>query len=112
MKKRYPRAILVSCELPWDEDQRLMENAFRTQVRTTLESFNHLYIFGTAGEGYAVTLSQFKDIAEIFWEETDRLGVHPMVGVIAMSTAQVVERISTAYKIGFRVFQITLPSCA
>ncbi|MCX8214076.1 MAG: hypothetical protein OTJ97_06160 [SAR202 cluster bacterium] len=48
MPKRYPQAILVSCELPWDEDQRLMEDAFRAQVRKTLESFNHLYIFGTA----------------------------------------------------------------
>ena len=110
MQKRYPQAILVSCELPWDEDQRLMEDAFRAQIRMTLESFNHLYIFGTAGEGYAVTLSQFKDIAGIFWEETNRPGVHPMVGVIAMSTALVIERIAAAYKIGFRVFQITLPS--
>jgi len=107
MHKRYPQAILVSCELPWDEDQRLMEDAFRAQVLITLESFNHLYIFGTAGEGYA--LSQFKDIAGIFWEETDRPGVHPMVGVIAMSTALVVEKIAAAYDIGFRVFQITLP---
>jgi dihydrodipicolinate synthase/N-acetylneuraminate lyase len=107
--KRYPQAVLVSCELPWDEHQRLMEDAFRAQVRTTLESFNHLYIFGTAGEGYAVTLSQFREVAEVFWEETDRPDVHPMVGVIAMSTAQVVERIASAYQIGFRMFQITLP---
>ena len=72
MPKRYPQAILVSCELPWDEHQRLMEDTFRAQVRKTLESFNHLYIFGTAGEGYAVTLSQFREVAQVFWEETDR----------------------------------------
>lgn len=100
----------MSCELPWDEDQRLMEDAFRAQVLKTLESFNHLYIFGTAGEGYAVTLSQFIEVAEVFWDETDKPDVHPMVGIIAMSTSQVIERIALVYEIGFRVFQITLPS--
>ena len=51
---RYPQAILVSCEVPWDENEDLMEGLFRREVRRTLQvGFNHLYIFGTAGEGYA-----------------------------------------------------------
>ena len=108
MAKRYPRAILVSCEVPWDEDEKLMEDAFRQEIRKTLVNYNHLYIFGTAGEGYAVTLGQFKEIAEIFREETDRPDIHPMVGAIGMSTGQVVERVGAAYDIGFRVFQIPL----
>ncbi len=45
---RYPQAILVSCEIPWDEQENLMEDLFRREVRQTLENgFNHLYIFGT-----------------------------------------------------------------
>ena len=109
MAKRYPQAILVSCEIPWDENEELIEDTFRREIRVTLDHFNHLYVFGTAGEGYAVTLTQFKEIVGIFHEETDRPDVHPMVGVIGMSTAQVVEKIGAAYDVGFRVFQIALP---
>ncbi len=110
MSKRYHQGVLVSCEIPWDENQRFMEDVFRAEVRATLKSFGNLYIFGTAGEGYGVTEGQFRAVVRTFREETDRDGVHPMVGVIAMSTAQAVERIETAHDIGFRTFQICLPS--
>ena len=87
MSKRYPQAVLVSCEVPWDENGELIEPVFRAEVRHTISSgFRDLYIFGTAGEGYAVTLTQFREIAGIFREETTREGVRPMVGVIGMST--------------------------
>ena len=109
MSKRYHRAILVSCEIPWNDVEELLEDVFRQEVRATLENFNNLYIFGTAGEGHAVTLTQFRDIAQIFWDETNRAGVHTMVGCIGMSTAQVVERVAVAHDIGFRMFQIVLP---
>lgn len=107
---RYPQAILVSCEAPWDEDEQLLEDIFRREVRAVLEQFNHLYIFGTAGEGYAVDTPRFQQIVRIFYEETRGDDVHPMVGVIALSTANVVERIAVAYETGFRVFQISLPA--
>ena len=111
MAKRYPQTIMVSCETPWSESEEFMEDVFRQEVRATLEKgFNHLYIFGTAGEGYAVTLSQFKEVAGVFREETDKDGVYPNVGIVVMSTPQAVERIGVAYDIGFRVFQISLPS--
>jgi dihydrodipicolinate synthase/N-acetylneuraminate lyase len=107
---RYPQAILVSCEAPWDENERLIEDIFRREVRTVLKQFNHLYIFGTAGEGYAVDTPRFQQIVRIFHEETRGADVHPMVGVIGLSTANVVERIAFAYETGFRVFQIALPA--
>ncbi|HMO58446.1 MAG TPA: dihydrodipicolinate synthase family protein [Roseiflexaceae bacterium] len=108
---RYPQAVLVSCEIPWDDREQLLEEAFRSEVRHTLAAgFNHLYIFGTAGEGYAVDLARFRQIVSIFAEETRAPGVWPMVGVIALSTATVVERLTIAYEAGFRVFQISLPS--
>ena len=110
MSKRYHQGVLVSCEIPWDERQRFMEDVFRAEVRATLESFDNLYIFGTAGEGYAVAEGQFRDIVRVFWEETGRDGVHPMVGVIAMSTAQATDRVETAHDAGFRTFQVCLPS--
>ena len=61
MTKRYHQAILVSCEIPWSEKEELLDDLFRQEIRSTLKNFNDLYIFGTAGEGYAVTVSQFTD---------------------------------------------------
>ena len=110
MSKRYQQAMLVSCLIPWDDGGELIEDLFRYEIRETLKQFNNLYIFGTAGEGYAVSSTQFKEIVGVFGEETAIDGVHPMVCIIAMSTAQVVERIGIAHDLGFRVFQITLPS--
>lgn len=107
---RYPQAILVSCEIPWDENEQLIEEVFRREVRMVLEEFNHLYIFGTAGEGYAVDTARFQQIVRIFHEETRGEEIHPMVGVIGLSTATVVERVAFAYATGFRVFQISLPA--
>lgn len=107
---RYPQAILVSCEAPWDENEQLLEEVFRREIRMVLEHFNHLYIFGTAGEGYAVDSARFQQIVRVFYEETRGADLHPMVGVIALSTANCIERISFAYEVGFRVFQISLPS--
>jgi dihydrodipicolinate synthase/N-acetylneuraminate lyase len=108
---RYHQTVLVSCEIPWDERENLIEAVFRTEVRMVLkQGFKHLYVFGTAGEGYAVDSARFRQIVAIFAEETNRDGVHPQVGVIGLSTANIVERIAIAYASGFRTFQISLPS--
>lgn len=107
---RYPQAMLASCEIPWSDDERLLEDVFRREIRHILHHFNHLYIFGTAGEGYAVDTPLFRRIVQIFYEETRGEAVHPMVGVIALSTATTLERLAIAYNIGFRTFQIVLPS--
>ncbi|CAN5726643.1 hypothetical protein BH10CHL1_BH10CHL1_14060 [soil metagenome] len=107
---RYPQAILVSCEIPWDENEQLLEDVFRREVRSVLKHFNHLYIFGTAGEGYAIDTARFQQIVRIFYEETRAADVHPMVGVIGLSTANIVERLQWAYDVGFRVFQISMPA--
>ena len=54
-------------------------------------------------------MSRFREIVELFREETDKPDVHPMVGAIGMSTDLVVEKISFAHDTGFRMFQIALP---
>lgn len=109
---RYHQCILVSCEVPWDERERIDEAVFRQEIRYFLSlGFNDLYIFGTAGEGYAVDTAMFERVARVFREETaDKPGVTAMVGVIALSTANFIERLSVAHRIGFRHFQISLPS--
>jgi len=108
-KPRYPQAILISCEVPWDENEQLLEDVFRQEIRHALDSFSHVYIFGTAGEGYAVDTPRFRRIVEVFRDET-RSAAHAQVGVIALSVPQFHERIRFAYDLGFREFQISLPS--
>ncbi len=108
---RYHQTVLVSCEIPWDERERLLEDMFRREVRMLrARGFHDLYIFGTAGEGYAVDMARFRRIVELFREETADPAARPMVGAIGLSTATVVERIACAYELGFRTFQIALPS--
>ena len=106
---RYPSVMLAACPTAWDEDYRLDERMFRREVQLVLEAgFDHLYVFGTGSEGHAVDTARFKQVAMAFWEETN--GAHPMIGVIGLSTVTIVERLRIAYDIGFREFQISLPS--
>jgi dihydrodipicolinate synthase/N-acetylneuraminate lyase len=110
-KARYPRGILISCEVPWDEHEHFLDDIFRKQVRKFLAlGFRHVYIFGTAGEGYAVDSPRFREVAQAFREETRGEGILPQVGVIGLSTATIRERIDVAFDLGFREFQISLPS--
>jgi dihydrodipicolinate synthase/N-acetylneuraminate lyase len=111
MQTRHHQTILVSCEVPWDENERLEEKVFRQEIRHFVSlGFSDLYIFGTAGEGHAVDSSRFESIVKVFREETDQNGITAMVGVIGLSTANVLERIKIAHQVGFRYFQISLPS--
>lgn len=91
---RYPRCILGTCPIPWDEQYRFAKDLFRRQVRYLLEhGTRHLYIFGTAGEGYAVSDGQFDTITRAFAEEMAAGGAEPMVGLISLSLPTIIERI-------------------
>ena len=58
---------MATCVTPWDEKYEFIEGLFRQQVRQLIERLtSHLYIFGTAGEGYAVSDRQFENIATVF----------------------------------------------
>lgn len=108
---RYPRGILVSCEIPWDDRERLLEGVFRQEIQSLQSAgFSNLYVFGTAGEGYAVANDAFKHIVEVFCDELEEAKAKPMVGVIGLSTATIVERIAFAHELGVGAFQISLPS--
>lgn len=111
MAKRFPACILATAVVPWAEDRRFDERLFRREVAMLLASgFRQLYIFGTAGEGYAVTDRQFLEIARAFVEAMRAGGAEPMVGVISLSLPTLVARIEAAREFGVRQFQISLPS--
>jgi dihydrodipicolinate synthase/N-acetylneuraminate lyase len=109
--KRYPSCIMAGCCIPWDAEGRFAEAIFRREVRMLLTyGTRHLYVFGTAGEGYAVTDRQFDQIVAVFADEMRQGDAEPMVGVIDLSLGTMCERIERCRDIGVRHFQISLPS--
>jgi dihydrodipicolinate synthase/N-acetylneuraminate lyase len=70
-----------------------------------------LYVFGTAGEGYAVSDAQFHQVVRVFVDEMRTEGAEPMVGVISLSLETIVQRIAFARdQLGVQLFQLSLPS--
>lgn len=109
--KRYPQAMLATALLPWKPDYTLDEEVFKKQIRhITSSGVKHVYILGTAGEGYDLNTAEYVHIVNTFAQEMAAPGLHPMVCVISYSTQLVIERIGIAYQAGIREFQLTLPS--
>ena len=107
---RYPADIMATAVLPWTADWRLDERLFRRELALLAARYRQIYIFGTAGEGYAVDDRQFLQAVRIYIEEMHAGGVEPMVGVISLSLPTIVARIEAARELGVRHFQISLPS--
>lgn len=111
MSARYPSTVMVSVVCPWDERDELDEPVFRRAIQFTRGAgFRHIYVFGTAGEGYGVDMARFRRVVEVLGDELLGTDATPMVGIIAMSVPLVLERLRIAYDLGFREFQISLPS--
>ena len=108
--KRFPAGIMCTCVVPWDERGEFIESLFVDQVRRMLKLTPYLYIFGTAGEGYAVSDRQFEQITRVFHETMRAGGAEAMVGVISLSLPTMIERIEFCRTLGVRRFQISLPS--
>jgi len=110
-EKRYPRGIMATACVPWTEDFRFDETMFRKEVSMLCDTgIRSIYLFGTAGEGYSVSNSQYLDIVKAFRDETDGRGVMPMVGVISLSPDEMLHRIEAAAKLGITDFQISFPA--
>jgi len=113
IEKRYPSTILATACIPWDEKFKFQEETFRLLVRGLVErGVRHIYIFGTAGEGYAVSDRQFDTIVNVFSEEMTGEGLHPVVGLISLSFSTMIERVNRARSCGIREFQFALPNWA
>jgi dihydrodipicolinate synthase/N-acetylneuraminate lyase len=109
--RRYPKVILATAVLPWTCSGAFDKHLFREQVRHICSNLTrHIYIFGTAGEGYAVTSREYAKIAEVFYNEMRSNAAFPMAGVISLSMGEMIERIQTCSEIGFETVQISFPS--
>ena len=108
---RYPQACLAACMLPWTRDFELDVPAFERHVQGAIDGhYKCIYLMGTAGEGYALTDTQFRQVVEIFARLAVRDGIDPQVGVIGLSMGHIIERIQRAHALGIRMFQISMPS--
>jgi dihydrodipicolinate synthase/N-acetylneuraminate lyase len=108
--RRFPPVLFATCTVPWDDGYRFEEETFRRDVRRRAAATRHLYIFGTAGEGYAVSDDQFRTIATVFLDEARAAGAEPTIGVVSLSLQTILERIAWAREAGCRSFQLSFPS--
>ncbi len=109
---RYRHGIMATLCLPWNEDYTLNEELLCWQVRHLMANgVKDLYLFGTAGEGHAVTESQFDEATKVFLDVTkEGADVQALIGIITMSLPTAIERIERCLDMGVTRFQISLPS--
>ena len=109
--KRYPQSNLAACMLPWTEDFELDVPVFERHVQDAIDGgYKNIYLMGTAGEGYALNDARFRQVVDIFAGLTVRDGLDPQIGFVGLSMEHIMERFQTAYDMGIRMFQISLPS--
>jgi hypothetical protein len=108
--KRFPATMLATCPLPWTKTGDLDVDLFRSSIARQATALTpHLYLFGTAGEGYAVTDTQFREAVKVFQGAMPD-NAHPMIGIISLSLGTIIERIEWVRAAGIREFQLSLPS--
>ena len=109
--KRYPQASLAACMLPWTKDFELDVPVFERHIQGAIDAgYTCIYLMGTAGEGYALTDTRFKQVVDVFAALMVSEHLDPQIGVIGLSMEHIIERLKTAYGMGIRMFQISLPS--
>ncbi|MBD3287692.1 hypothetical protein GF337_02710 [candidate division KSB1 bacterium] len=110
MKTTDMNGYLVSVPIPWRRDGSLMQSQFREAVNTLLhQGCDGLYLFGTSGEGYAVTDAEFIQIVDIFVDATAEFSGFRQVGCFGLSSGQVKHRCRLVSERGLQEVQITLP---
>ena len=110
-EKKWAQGMLTAVDIPWSADYSLDEESFRRLIgRLQAVGSDILYVMGTAGEGYAVNGDRYRRIVDVFVDEMAGCSLRKQVGVISLSTVEVIERIGYAHDRGVRSFQISLPS--
>ncbi|WP_221031963.1 dihydrodipicolinate synthase family protein [Actomonas aquatica] len=103
--------ILGTAVVPWNRDGEFDEGCFRQLVATLAKGLTkQLYIFGTAGEGYAVSDQQYARISQTFLGACREHRAEPMIGIISLSLPTIQGRIEQGRDLGCRTFQLSLPA--
>ncbi len=110
INKRYEDIILATACIPWNENYEFQRDLFAKQVNHLIDNdIKHIYLFGTAGEGYAVNHKQFEEIVSYYANLMDNKTLHTMVGLIDLSPQRMQEKINIAKSYGISNFQFSLP---
>ena len=104
-------AVLATAVIGWTEAWQVDVEAFERQITGLLDhGLTDLYLFGTAGEGYAVCDEQFGAVTRRFATRLIDAGLDPMVGIISLSVPTTIQRVNTARRAGVHRFQLSMPS--
>lgn len=110
MNKNKMFGYLVSVPLPLDKTGTFLPDVFRKAIQKLLEEgCDGIYIFGTSGEGYAVSNEEFEIIVSVFADATSKFKGLKQVGCIGLSSEQVIHRCRIVLQHGLKSVQITLP---
>jgi dihydrodipicolinate synthase/N-acetylneuraminate lyase len=96
--------------MPWTDSDELDEQRYRTEINSYKGTGVHgLYTGGTTGEFYAQDDETFEQVSQITCEESHAIGLPVQIGVTALSTRTVLQRIRVARTMGADGVQVALP---
>ena len=97
VQPKMEQTMLATCCVPWTSGYELDVEVFRAGVQRQIRAgVKDLYVFGTAGEGYAVDEGLFGAVLREFVEECRAGEARPMAGIVSLSLRTVVGRIERA----------------
>ena len=89
--------VWAAIATPFDEEDRFDEGVFRENIRRLHAAGVHgIYTTDSDGEFYAIELDEFRQIVDVFADETQRLGVPTQVGVTWCNTRGMLDRLRHA----------------
>ena len=89
--------VWAAITTPFDARERFDEEIFRENVRRLHAAGVHgIYTTDSDGEFYAIELDEFRQIVDVFADETRRIGAAAMVGVTWCNTQGIVDRLRHA----------------
>ena len=101
------RGIMPPVVTPFDADDAVDEEAYRQEVRFTLDvGVQGVVCGGSTGEGAVLSLEEARRLYAITAEETRRR-VPAIAGVIANSTVDAVARVQAAAEVGMDAVMVT-----
>lgn len=93
--------VWAAIATPFDEQNRFDAAVFRENIRRLHAAGVHgIYTTDSDGEFYAIELEEFRQIVDVFADETQRLGVPTQVGVTWSNTAGIIDRLRIAAERG------------
>jgi len=89
--------VWAAIATPFDEQDRFDEAIFRENIRRLHAAGVHgIYTTDSDGEFYAIELDEFRQIVDVFADETQQLGIPTQVGVTWSNTKGITDRLKIA----------------